>query len=317
MIEQVIAVPRNGYANRLQAWASSAVLANQLGASLSVCWSSEDIAHTPAQDLFSPELLREQFISPTELEEVTGSPHETLPRYLSVDEERGVIVLAGHDRGEQDFMAAVKDLSKRRTSLRALIIIAGGKFQLPGTAHFDQRRRDFYRSITWSEQVNRGVHLALDNAVALGEMKSDAIVFSALHLRETDRSIDSPTSAHIRHGLHILLERSLPRSLFVCADTSRARNEWQSLAAGLGFDAWSSPDVDFDRTSVSNGVSALIDWRLLSMARGVVFPDASTFSSEAVVAGGSANMSVALRPPLIRRVGRSLTLSFRRFGCRT
>lgn len=317
MIERVIAVPRNGYANRLQAWASSVVLANQLGASLSVCWSSEDIAHTPAQDLFAPELLREQFITPAELEEITGSPHEALPRYLSVDEGRGVIVLAGHDRGEQDFMAAVKDLSKRHTSLRTLIVIAGGKFQLPGTADFDQQRHDFYRSIRWSDHVKRGVQLALDNAVTHGEINSEALVFSALHLRETDRSIDSPTSAHIRHGLHVLRERSLPRSLFVCADTSRARREWQDIAAGLGFDAWSSPDVDFDRTSVSNGVSSLIDWRLLTMARSVVFPAASTFSSEAVVAGGSASMSVALRPSLIRRVGRSLTSRFTRLGYQT
>ena len=299
MIERVVVVPRNGYANRLQAWASSAILANQLKAELSVCWDVEEVAQTPAEDLFSPELLSQHFISVTELEEIAGSPHQQLPRYLNFDESRGLIVLAGHKRGEQAFMNALGKLAKETGSPTTLIIVAGGKFHLRQTTDFDQLRRNFYRSLTWSNPVERGVTAALADA-AIG----DATQFSALHVRETDRSKLAPSSANIRQALLTLLEQSSPHSLLICADTAHAREKWKDAASGVGFDPWIAPNVTFNRTSIANGISALIDWRLIAMAQAVIYPAESTFSSEAVVAGDAAETSVALQLHSVHKFGR-------------
>ncbi len=296
MIERVIAIPRNGYINRLQAWASSAILAEQLGAHLSVLWEQEDIATTPAEALFSAELLERTFIDGEDVESVLGTPHEVIPRYLTIDEQRQVVRLAGHDRGEQSFMNDLQSIIREGGSQSILVIIAGGKFRLPGTLDFDARRRDFYRSLIWSDEIEQRTEFA----------SSSHHRFLGLHVRETDRSIDAPSQRDIARGL-LKLKRDAPdESLFICADTSDARHRWMQVSADLGYSPWRSQEVKFDRSSPLNGVSALVDWRLLTMATGVIHPDASTFSSEAVVAAGSNRESIALRPHPVRRFGRAL-----------
>lgn len=43
-LDRIVVVPRNGYVNRLQGWASAAILAAQLDASLHVLWEPEGSA---------------------------------------------------------------------------------------------------------------------------------------------------------------------------------------------------------------------------------------------------------------------------------
>ena len=156
-LRRVIVVPRNGYANRLQAWASSAILAAELDASLEVCWEPEAAAAAPASDLFAPQLIDRQFIADSHLARDLGTATADLPRYLTLDRDRGLIVLAGHDRGEQAFMSELIDLLGHACSPHTLVIVAGGKFHLPDGGDFVMQRRVFYQRLQWSPQVDSQV----------------------------------------------------------------------------------------------------------------------------------------------------------------
>jgi hypothetical protein len=299
-LDRVIVVPRNGYANRLQAWASSAILAAQVDASLEVCWEPEAAAAAPASALFAPFLVDGQFITEPELASQVGTTPADIPRYLTLHAERGLITLAGHDRGEQVFMPELVDLLGHPCSPRTLVIVAGGKFHLPGTGDFVTQRRVFYQGLAWSPEIDAGV------TDALAQRPS----FSALHVRQTDRSSEAPPRHAITRGLRALAATAAPRSLFIAADTNEGREQWQRTSAALGFEPWTRVHVDLDRADPRAGVDALVDWRLLSCADAIVHPRASTFSEEAAVASGHHERAIPLiASPARQRVRHATALA--------
>lgn len=292
-LDRVVVVPRNGYANRLQAWASSAILAAELDASLEVCWEPESAAAADASTLFAPRLVDRQFIADRELASQIGLPTADLPRYLTLDAERSLIILAGHDRGEQVFMPELIDLLDHPCSPRTLVIVAGGKFHLPGIRDFVMQRRVFYQRIAWSPEVDATVASTL----------AQRPPFSALHVRHTDRSGEAPPQHAIRRGLQALATTGAPQSLFIAADTPEGREHWMRTSAAMGFEPWTRPHIDLDRADPHSGVDALVDWRLLSCAEAIVHPRASTFSEEAAVASGHEGRAIALTAsPALQRV---------------
>ena len=296
VIDQLVIVPRNGYANRLQAWASAHILARRLGAELRVSWEPEAVAATPAEALFHSDAIARTFMHPAALEQRLGRPHASIDRYLTHLADERVIVLAGHDRGEQAFMPELDAMLRTLTEPTTLIVIAGGQFAMAGGPDFRAQRADFYRALPWHPAIEErvGRELALHGR------------YAALHVRMTDRSTHAPTERALDRGLRILSERVPERSLFICADTDEAREHWAARARRIGFDPWAASDVEFDRGSSANGVSAMVDWLLLTHATGVVYPEASTFSTEAVVAGGTGSNAVPLHAGRATRVRRQL-----------
>jgi len=298
-ISQVVVVPRNGYANRLQAWASASALAEGIGPSAQVFWEPEDVAAARPGDLFESAWFKERSISADELGDLIGGDHTSLPRYLTHDPSRAVISLAGHDRGEQAFMAELTELGRSLSIPHTLVIIAGGKFHVTDEPQARRARQIFYRSLQWNA--------AIDNLVR-NVTPSDGR-YAALHIRTTDRSIEAPSQASIRRALEQVRCDLEERSLFVCADTAEARRTWSEEALNLGFEPWTVDDVEYDRSVPANGVSAMVDWRLLAGAEMVIHPRESTFSSEATVAGGSWDQSLPLTAGSWLRSARS----FQRF----
>lgn len=294
-VEGVYVVPRNGYANRLQAWASAAILAAHVDAPLHVVWESEPVAAAEALDLFDERLVSRSFADPAELEAITGMPHHQLPRYLTYLPERSVIVLAGHDLGEQHFMLDLVALLDRVTEPVTLVIVAGGKFHLPSPERFDLQRRIFYESIAWSEPITS----------AFTRLVGSHPDFVALHVRQTDRSVQAPPARALAEGLARLREAVPTESLFIAADTTGSRQHWSAVASQLGFAPWLHEGVALDRATRAAGVDALVDWRLLAAARGIVYPAASTFSAEAVIAGGAASTSFPVTATALRQRARS------------
>lgn len=294
MVDSVVVIPRNGYANRLQAWASAQMLADHVGSVLQVLWEPESVATTPAEALFSTDLIRQQFVSGERVSSLLGMPHTDFPRYLTHLDDRDVIVLAGHDRGEQAFMPELSRLLVGLSRPTTLVIIAGGLFHLPGSSDDAVGRRGFYRQLRWSAQ--------LDDLVKSAE--GTRLPFAALHVRQTDRSLQAPTEREMRSGLSHLASLVSERSLLICADTPIAKVQWAAIARELGFNPWSVEGVEFDRGSADNGIFAMLDWRLMSSATGVVHPAASTFSTEAVVAGGVEATSVPLQAGALVQAGR-------------
>jgi len=283
-ISAVVIVPRNGYANRLQAWASASALADSIGASTRVFWEPEGVAAADPFDLFDAPWFESLSISKEDLNDLVGGDHDSVPRYLTHDVVRSVMYLAGHDLGEQAFIPELIKLGKSLSTPHTLVIIAGGKFHTVDASHARAARQEFYQSLRWNAAINEVVEpLTLRHGP-----------YVALHIRTTDRSIEAPGRTSIRRALEQVRGASAGRSLFVCADTAHSRRTWSKEAQRLGFDTWTVEEVEYDRSIPANGVSAMVDWLLLADAEMVIHPRDSTFSSEAAVAGGTWRVSVPL-----------------------
>lgn len=293
-LDRVIVVPRNGYVNRLQAWASSAILAAQLDVSLRVLWEPEGVAPAGADALFAASVVSRQFIHHDDFHAIVGREHALLPRYLTLDPENGVVVLAGHDRGEQAF---IPELLRMLDDSRAhtLVLIAGGRFYLPGDEDFIRQRSLFYQRLAWSDVVEDRVAQALVGRTP----------FAGLHIRQTDRSLEAPTPRTIRDGLRLLRDQRGAGPLFVAADTAHGRDRWTAEAGELGFEPWSMSDVDLDRGAAGAGIDAVADWRVLAHAEAIVHPAASTFSEEASVASGHHERAIPLSSSAARQRARA------------
>jgi hypothetical protein len=310
-LDQVVVVPRNGYVNRLQAWASAAILAAQLDAPLRIMWEPEEPARAAPDELFDPSLVRRSFWERARLDALVRGPHEQLPRYLTHDRDRGLIVLAGHDRGEQAFMGPLAAMMLGLEEPTSLLIIAGGKFQLPTDEDFTRQRHVFYRRLSW--------HPDLD--VRVDEQLRAHPTYVALHVRGTDRSLEAPTARTVRDGLLALADATDERSLFIAADSAASRDRWSDEAAVLGFSPWSVVAVEHDRSMPHAGRDAMLDWRLLGASSALVYTAASSFGEEAAVATGNVEGCIPLSATASRQrlraaatVGRAAATYPRRKG---
>lgn len=284
VLERIIVVPRNGYVNRLQAWASAAILGAELDVPVQVLWEPEPIAPASGTDLFADYRVRAPFVDSAAVTELLGHPHVETPRYLTVDADRRLVVLAGHDRGEQAFMAEVVRVLDHPCRPRALVIIAGGKFHLPEATSFERQRKIFYDGLAWHPSITERVE------AELAQHQS----YLGLHIRQTDRSREAPTARALRSALAELRDANEQRSLFIAADTIEAHDHWASVTRSLGFQPWRVDAVEFDRSRVGAGRDAMVDWILLGRAQAIVYSQASSFGEEAAVATGNAEACIAL-----------------------
>ena len=283
-LERIVVVPVNGYGNRLQAWASAHALGVDLGVPVQVLWEPEPVAAASAADLFSHDLLARSFIGTAEVEGLLGASHVALPRYLV---ERGdALMLAGHDRGEQAFMGELEArLAMGRH--RVLVIVAGGNFHLPRAGDPRERRRAFYRQLTWSERVSHRTHDAIRGAGR----------YIGLHVRGTDRSVTAPSERRLKGALARLAAQVDAPGVYVAADTRIARDRWAAICGSLGLEPRWLPDPELDRGARSGGIDAIADWRALASSLGLAYASDSTFGAEAVVASGTWGLSIGVRAP--------------------
>lgn len=282
-LEQLIIIPRNGYVNRLQAWASAAILGAQLDVSASVVWEPERIAPAQALDLFSESAVRQSFWDVEQVTSLVGGAHQGLPRYLTLDRDRRLVILAGHDRGEQALMGELLNALADPCEPTSLVVIAGGKFHLDSPEDFDRQRRVFYEAVPWRADISDAVAAATDGGPP----------YLGLHVRGTDRSREAPPTRAVREALRQLRELG-PTSLFIAADTEASRLRWSDEALRLGFEPWSRPALNRDRTVVAEGVDAVTDWRVLGMAQAIVHAAASSFGEEAAVCTAQPSACIAL-----------------------
>ena len=292
-LERVIVIPRNGYLNRIQAWASASILAAEYDVPVRVLWEHERIAPASPEDLFDSSLVNASFIGRSDVDSLLGQNHEDLPRYLTCLPKVGVAVLAGHDQGEQLFMAQLETFIREEPWLRTLIIIAGGKFHLDSSHDFTRQREVFYQQLRWSNEIEARVEAEL----------SGKGPFNALHLRGTDHALSAPTSRQVREALKEIRSQSNLTELFIAADSAETLAHWTSTAQDLGFRPWSASGISWERTSAAAGIDALVDWRLLGNSESLVYSAVSTFAEEASVASGHRDDAIALTAaPTTRRI---------------
>lgn len=293
----VVIRPLSGYVNRLQAVVSAQLLAEQLEADLWINWEPDAVAPA-AMDQILPTPYVERSRSTAEVSEHFETDMASVPRNLSFDPEKGIVTLAGLDRGEQFFMPQLQDYLQHH-EVRAILISAGGKFTLSDRPVLSESEGRDFRSKRCEVYQRLRLHRGIEDRVE-SELKNHPR-FAALHLRYSDRSIDSPWNRQIIRALKGLREHNDADELFIASDTPVVRDQWHELSRDLGFEPWSAAAGDLPRADPRSAWDALVDWRLLSNSQEMVYFAASSFAEEACVASGHFDESAALSASSLRK----------------
>lgn len=289
-VSSVIIVPRSGYANRLQAVASAAILARDLDADFRLCWEPQEVAPAPAGMILDHDFLKKVAMSPQEFEEQVGMDYRHIPRYLT--SHSTCISLAGYEHGEQHFMQGLQLLINGLQQSKDLVISAGGNFSLTSGARAAEERGNWYRELKFApgiESVARGLIEGHDS-------------YLGLHLRYTDRAHEAPLDREIKSAVSRQVESTGITSIFVASDTRTRKDKWVELLADMNLRPWTAETVSTQRSSELAGVGAMVDWIVLGHARSSVYFAASSFGHEAAVMAGSTDTSIALPGHAIQRI---------------
>jgi len=296
-VVKVVVVPRNGYVNRLQAWASAAIVAQTWGAPLEVCWETEAVAPADSHALFRSAGQAATFISSEELTQLLGSPHEQLPRYLTQVPSRGLVILAGHDRGEQRFMADLESRKAEFTHDVTVVFVAGGRFHVPGETDFTSKRRDFYLSVDWSDAVRERIDT----------FSAKLAPYVGIHVRGTDKAASAPTRRALEESIRAVADRTGIHSVFVAADTADTRTSWVNRLKRYGEAPCFLESTSHDRGTSNAGADALVEWNLLARATAMVYAEDSSFGHEAAICNVIPEFGIGLTAPSWLRSTREVT----------
>ena len=297
---QILVFPMSGYINRLQSLASSWILAEQLGATFSACWIPFEYVPGPASDTFSAEFCSRYLVSADHVSATFGITVDEIPRYVSKNTDAGWVGLRGHDRGEQALIPELVKILHEQEYVPLLVIVAGGTFCVGDLADaktgsaFRRAKMDFYQHLP--------LHEALESSVAQ-ELAADPRPYLGLHLRYSDRSHQSPMPSAIDRALQHSSQASGIRRVFIASDTAKEQRRWHERVRSLGLEPWSVSHETIDRRDPRSGHAALIDWRLLGNAERLVYFAESSYATEAAVAAGAWESSIALRTNALRTAG--------------
>ena len=290
----VVVIPLSGYVNRLQATASSSIIAAKLGWKFLILWNEEKVAASKPTNIFSQEFCQDHLISESEFAIHTGCLSNQIKRYLHVDTDQGMISLAGHDHGEQVFMSQLATLLEtHKGSIHSLVFRAGGHFYLPELGTHPDKGATTAREerAQWYQKLK--LHPSIESAVS-AEYGSRS-PYLALHLRYTDRSHQAPSTRTIKRALRSLARSTGIRSIFIASDNPRARDKWCDRVVKLGLEPWSIEHTIWDRAHPNSAHPALIDWRLLGKSQALVYFAESSFAHEAAVATGNFDLCFGLK----------------------
>lgn len=293
----VVVRPLSGYANRLQAIVSGALLAEDLDTELLVCWDESEVAPVPASTVLGPAWCSAHLRSAQEVVARFGVDPRDVPPYLSVRDNLKVVTLAGLDLGEQHFMPALREVLQRAPETRAVVLSAGGKFTLSGDAVLRSDQDADFRGRRYEAYAELPLHPDIEAGAAVAALRQP---FVGLHLRYSDRSTQTPWPRQIAPALHQVANSAETRSVFIASDTPSQRERWSDRVDRLGLEPWSADPGSYPRSDPRSAIGALVDWRILTRSQALVYFAASSFAEEAAVASGNYDRSVGLEASAAR-----------------
>lgn len=294
----VVIRPLSGYINRLQAIASASMLAADLQGDLWIDWQATEVAPVAMVDVLDPGFCDRHAHSGAEVEARWGLDLGIIPPYLQWDPERRVVTLAGLDRGEQAFMPDLRRLLRDHEP-ELIVISAGGKFTLAGDDVLTEEQARTFRARRVKAYAQIPLHPGIEERAA--DLVGHREKFVALHLRYSDRSLESPWRRQILPALRRVRDASGATDLFIASDSTKERSWWHERAQEEGFQSWSADAPDIPRSDPRSAWGALVDWRLLSRSRAMVYFAVSSFAEEASVASGHFSEGVGLSASATRR----------------
>ena len=288
---EVVVFPQSGYANRMQAMASAAILADSIGAVWHVCWELQPVAPVSPLEIFESSLIADHFISSDEARARWGLSKAELPLYLTHDHVKRRTIVAGHDRGEQSLMPGLRQILQTEKP-DTIAMVAGGKFDLhgdsvltgPQASSFRRNRQAFYEELRFTSSIE-------DSAARAATQHGP---FVGLHLRYSDRSLEAPWRHRIWPSLRGVLELADTEAVFIASDSARERDRWVTRLNDRGMSPWTIHPESVDRSNPLSAAGALVDWRILTRSSAMVYFSASSFAEEAAVASGAFDRSIGL-----------------------
>ncbi len=276
---------------------SSFDLARYFNINLSVVWLPEELAAAKKEILFDNYFINKFFIEEEYVQHKLNVKLDSICEGLHVDSDKNIITLRGSNLGEQHFMPKVKDLfNNPKYKDYTLIIKAGGNFTLNNQHTFFNNKRDFYKSIDFHPQILENVGNPLFAERYLG-----------LHLRNTDRALDSPTINQIIKSLLILSKKSSCQTVYISYDNFIEFATLNKKLKRLNFNVISSDPPDLDRRQPQAGVWALVDFLLLSRSISQIYHVKSSFSQESRILNLKPECSIGLLAPVHIQFYRNLS----------
>ncbi len=293
-MREIIIMPVNGYVNRLQAIASCYDLSLFFTIPFKILWVEETVASASINSLFGSNFIKNYFIDFNYIISKYNYDIHNIPLFLNVNKDRKIITLVGHDKGEQFFMNELDKLVKNFAYKDFSIIIkAGGKFSVLNSHRFVENRKTFYRNIDFAYDITQFV-----------SQRKFKLPYLGLHLRTTDRSINSPTKKQMLNYLLRLRHELNINKVFLSSDNSLVSMQYSKEISSLGFDIIKANPNVLDRANPKAGKQALIDWILLSRSIASVYHKESSFSQEAAILNIKFEKSRGFLAPYFLRIPR-------------
>lgn len=287
-------VPRNGYVNRLQAIVSAQTLAHSLGATLGIGWERQPAAPVDVGAVLDPRAVKAEFLDVAR--SLTGARQAAEVPVGITRGSDGVVFLAGGMAGEQVLMPALR--RELEEGINELVIVAGGKFWLPGDQHLTTQQADEFRS------VRRELYSDLRLNAEIEDQASKVVSqlpqrFLGLHLRYSDRNQQAPSKNSIREALNAVRD-DVEGNVYIAGDDLSRVAEWRRWLGQHGWNTWANETSQADVES--RKADALVDWRILGAAHRLVYFAESSFGEEAAVASGHFDDSRGLECNRVRSI---------------
>ena len=288
-------VPRNGYVNRLQAIVSAQALAQSLGATLGVVWERQ-----PSAPVDVDAVLDLRAASAESLDLASSLPGAMQAAEVPVGITRGsdgAVFLAGGMAGEQVLMPSLR--RELEEGINELVLVAGGKFWLPGDQHLTTQQADRFRSVRQELYANLKLNAGIE------EQAREVVAglpdrFLGLHLRYSDRNQQAPSKRSIREALSAVRD-DVEGNVYIAGDDLTKVAEWRKWLDRHGWNSWVN-ETRQAGDAQSRKANALVDWRILGAAHRLVYFAESSFGEEAAVASGHFDESCGLECNRVRSI---------------
>jgi hypothetical protein len=309
---KIIAVPRNGFGNRMQMLASSTLLAKRLDAELIVHWTPQPVFKAQSGQIFD-EVPGVRFVDYPDLE--SSYPFE-MPTFTNFDSENNRITLKNLRVGDQAFMPSLKRILQTHSEISEIWIESGEKFlfeqdrNFQDSPEFRRLRMNFYNQVKFQKSILHNLNSLLSQ---VGEE------FWAVHIRDNDRKSETIHNAKIVKEIQKNKSKveKIGKTVFLASDNARRGVELKALLEKEGYDVFFDEAKNRDRLNPDEAQESIVDWLALRNAKCIVSFGGTTFSYEALVAGNSFDSRIYLKPSKGRRALSKIhkeALLFRLYG---
>jgi hypothetical protein len=126
----------------------------------------------------------------------------------------------------------------------------------------------------------------------------------AIHIRGTDRNSESISNSKIMRQVKLKQKylREVSSTVYIASDDIERGLDLSNSLLRDGYKVVFDPDKNRDRLTTGEAQESVVDWLVLKNAFSVISYGGTTYSYEAVVAGGTYDARIHLKPTIFRQI---------------